>query len=371
MLFWSMLAIPMVSLVVLFSAGYDPESTLGVETYLPDWFKSVTALRQSIFLIAGIGVMFLAATIPPSFYHRYAYIAYGLCIFLLLLVLLFGTVQNGSRRWFAVGGGLNLQPAEPMKLALILTMARFLSVRPPPPGGYRLFQLVLPGLVFLVPMALIMKQPDLGTALAVGGTGGMMVLFMGVRVRTLLTMAILAVMALIPAWSMLHPYQQRRVLTMVDPDADPLGSGYHIIQSKIAVGSGGLMGKGFLKGTQTQLEFLPEHTTDFAFSVLSEEWGFVGSTVILILFVHLFYRLLKVVQRSKIPFHALVVVGVGAKLFFHAAVNIGMVIGLLPVVGIPCPLFSYGGSSLISNLLALGIVLGISARRRTFTSAAN
>lgn len=367
LLFWSVVIIPLCSLVVLFSAGYDPESTLGDSSFLPDWFKSLTAFRQGIFLFVGIILMFVVAAIPPSFFRRFAYLFYGGTVLLLVLVLVAGTVVNGSRRWIAMGA-INLQPAEPMKIALILAMARYLSARVPPAGGYRFVQVIIPALLFGVPMALILVQPDLGTALAVGGTGGMMLLFMGVRFRLLLVLAIAGLVSMPLGWSKLHDYQKKRVLTLIDPEADPLGSGYHIIQSKIAVGSGGLTGKGYLKGTQTQLEFLPEHTTDFAFSVLSEEWGFVGSATIILLLVHLLYRLLRTAQKCNNLFHTLVVFGVASKLFFHAAVNVGMVIGILPVVGIPLPLFSYGGSSLLSNLIALGMVLGIAARRRAFVS---
>ncbi len=215
-------------------------------------------------------------------------------------------------------------------------------------------------------MALIMKQPDLGTSLAVGGIGFMMVVFMGIRRKALISMLFSGLAIIVFAWNWLHPYQQRRVKVLFDPEADRLGAGYQIIQSKIAVGSGGFWGKGYLQGTQTQLQFLPEHTTDFVFSVLAEEWGFVGCTVVLLLYLFLMYRLLRVVQRSHSLFAGLVAFGVAAYIFFHAMVNIGMVIGLLPVVGLPLPLFSAGGSSIMSVLFLLGVVLGISMRRSVF-----
>jgi rod shape determining protein RodA len=224
--------------------------------------------------------------------------------------------------------------------------------------------MILPFLIFLIPMGLIMKQPDLGTALSIGAIGFSMVLFSGVNVRSLLLLIGIGLSALYPAWLNLHDYQKRRLLVLVDPEADPLGSGYHILQSKIAVGSGQLFGKGFLQGTQTQLQFLPEHSTDFIFSVLAEEWGFIGCLFVLALYLLLLYKLSRVVTKCRDSFSMFLVVGMIAYIYCHVMINIGMVIGLLPVVGIPLPLFSYGGSSLLSNMMAIGIALGVSVRRR-------
>mgnify|MGYP003593123464 CR=1 FL=1 len=217
-------------------------------------------------------------------------------------------------------------------------------------------------------MGLIVIQPDLGTALSIGIVGFCMVLFMGIRVRSLVTMAVAVIGVLIPFWEvLLKPYQKRRILVLFNPDVDPLGSGYHIIQSKIAVGSGLLFGKGFMQGTQTQLEFLPEHTTDFIFSVLAEEWGFVGSITLIALFLFMFYHLLRVVMRSRDLFAGLVAFGISAQIFVNAFINMAMVVGILPVVGIPLPLVSYGGTSLMSMMLSIGVVLGISMRRHLFS----
>ena len=176
-----------------------------------------------------------------------------------------------------------------------------------------------------------------------------------------------AAIAIPSGWHFLHDYQKRRVLVLLDPDSDPLGSGYHIIQSKIAVGSGGITGKGYLEGTQSQLEFLPEHTTDFVFSVLAEEFGFLGGVVVLMLYAHLVYRILRVASRTREISESLVVFGVVSVIFFHAAINVGMVVGIFPVVGIPLPLFSYGGSSVLSTLFEMGLVVGIGMRRFTYT----
>ena len=310
--------------------------------------------------------MLLAALmVPAGFLQRLAYPLYGVCLLLLVGVLFFGIVSNGARRWIDLGF-VNLQPAEPMKLGLILALARLLPRFMPPPGGYRLWQLSLPLALVLAPMALIAKQPDLGSALVLGAIGVSMVLFVGINWRALLVLGLAAALVIPSAWHFLHDYQKRRVLVLLNPEADPLGSGYHIIQSKIAVGSGGFLGKGFLKGTQSQLEFLPEHTTDFVFSVLAEEWGFSGAVIVLALYALLLYRLVRVVTRSRELGDTLLVFGIAAMLFFHTVINVGMVVGVFPVVGIPLPLFSYGGSSVLSMMCALGLVLGVSMRRFMF-----
>lgn len=363
---WALFAliflIPCFGLVVLYSAGYDPERTYFKLSWLGEGIHSLAFLKQSVFLSIGLIVFLIGLTIPTTFLHRHAYLFYAMCVMLLLAVLLVGTVSNGSRRWLNFGA-FNLQPSEFVKLAVILASARYLSRNPPRDGGYTLTELI--PIMFLIgcPMLLIIRQPDLGTALSVGAVGGFLVLFVGVRFKAILTLCGVLVAGAIPAWSVLHDYQRRRILTLFNPEADPLGSGYHVIQSKIAVGSGSVVGKGFLKGTQSQLEFLPEHTTDFVFSVLAEEWGFVGCIFILGLYCLLFIKILRVVSRSKDLFSALVAFGIGTQIFFHTIVNVGMVIGVLPVVGIPLPLFSYGGSSVLSVLFSLGIVAGISIRR--------
>ena len=359
------LLVPLLGLGVLYSAGYDPSASMLQLGPLPFALPATACVKQGIFLGLAIGVMVITLLIPTSSLQRYSYLFYGIGVVLLIAVLLFGNISHGSRRWFALGG-VNLQPAEPMKIALILGLANFLSKNPPSPGGYMWHQLILPFLIILVPTGLIIRQPDLGTSLSVAVTGFVMVLFMGIRWRSLATMAGLALVAAVPAWGMLYPYQKRRILALFNPDADPLGSGYHIIQSKIAVGSGAVFGKGFLRGTQTQLEFLPEHTTDFVFSVLAEEWGFVGSIFVLLCYLVLIALILRVVLKSKNLFCSLAAFGIGTLIFFHTVVNIGMVVGLLPVVGLTLPLFSYGGSSLLTFSIAMGIVLGISMRRFIF-----
>jgi rod shape determining protein RodA len=354
--------IPLLGLVVLYSAGFDPNSSGKTFEWWPYAVKSPAFMKQLIFIIVGFVIMTVMALLPPPFYYRISLPMYLVGIVLLILVARYGTIVNGSRRWLTIGS-TKIQPAEFMKIGVVLAMARYLSQYPPPAGGYRLKNLIIPAMIFLVPMALIIKQPDLGTSLSVGAVGGAMMLVAGVRLRTLLFLMVVGVASVVPLWYKLHPYQKNRVLALFNPDLDPKGTGYHIIQSKIAVGSGELFGKGYLEGTQTQLEFLPEHTTDFIFSVLAEEWGFVGCISVIFCYFLFLYLLLRVALKTKDFFSAFVTIGITALIFFHAFVNIGMVVGLLPVVGIPLPLFSYGGSSVISSLVGVGLVMSVSLRR--------
>jgi rod shape determining protein RodA len=366
-LLWSALLIPCLGLVVLSSAGFDPDAKISASSWIPQYLNIPVMIKQLVFLACGLGVMIFAISLSTPWLARNAYLIYFLCCAALIGVLLFGTVVNGSRRWLSLPG-FNLQPAEPMKFALILVLSRFLSRKPPAPGGYSLKQLFIPAMIIGIPMALIMKQPDLGSAMVLGAIGSTMIIFMGVRPKPVILLLLVVACAVYPAWQSLHDYQQKRILTLINPEADPLGSGYHIIQSKIAVGSGGMFGKGYRQGTQTQLEFLPEHTTDFIFSVLAEEWGFMGSVVIICAYFALIYKMLRVVSRSKDLFGMLLCLGVTSQVLFHTIINIGMVLGLFPVVGIPLPLFSYGGSSVLSTMFALGIVLGVSMRRFAFAN---
>jgi rod shape determining protein RodA len=368
-LFALALVIPLCGLVVLYSAGYDSDSTVDLFGLFSVEFASAACLKQAVYLLAGILIMVVGMSIPTQVFHRYAFVVYGIALTLLCAVAGFGVVVNGSRRWLNLGG-FNLQPAEFMKLALIVTMARLLSKAPPKDGhAYRLTELLIPGLFIAVPMVLIMQQPDLGTALSLGIVGVSQVLFIGVRPKVLLLVVLSAVVLAYPSWHMLHDYQQRRILVLLNPEADPQGSGYHITQSKIAVGSGELFGKGYRQGTQTQLEFLPEHTTDFVFSVLAEEWGFVGTVFLIMLFFGLLSFMLRVAHRSRDLFACLLAFGITAQFFAHIVINIGMVIGLMPVVGIPLPLFSYGGSAMLSLMFGVGIVQGVSMRRMLFRAA--
>ena len=359
------LIIPLAGLVVLYSAGYDAGEEGAVSAWLPWLARSPAFSRQLLFITLGIGVMLVGVCLTPSALGRIAYVAYPLCILLLVLVDLFGHVVKGSQRWLSVGG-FNLQPAELAKLALILALGKYISRATLRPGGFNLLDLLLPLFMVALPGGLILIQPDLGTSMVIFAVGFSMILFVGVRPRVLIALVLPVMVAAYPAWHKLHPYQKKRILVLVNPEVDPKGSGYHINQSKIAVGSGALFGKGYMRGTQTQLEFLPEHTTDFIFSVLAEEWGFAGCMTVLALYLALIFRLLRIVARSRDLFSTVVSFGIAALVFVHVIINIGMVIGLLPVVGLPLPLFSYGGSAVVACMFALGVVLGLDARRTLF-----
>lgn len=365
-LFGATVALLACGLTVLYSAGYDPESQTNLFGLAKLDFPSAACLKQAVYVAVGLVVMLVGMSIPTQFFFHYAFALYGISILMLFGVAGFGVVVNGSRRWLDLGFA-NLQPAEFAKLALLVTMARRLSRNPPRDGrAYGLAELVVPLMIVALPMGLIMQQPDLGTALSLGIVGVSQILFMGVRPRALLAIVLTLSALAYPAWQMLHDYQQRRILVLLDPESDPQGSGYHITQSKIAVGSGELFGKGYREGTQSQLEFLPEHTTDFVFSVLAEESGFVGSVSLLVLFFALVASMLRVTGRSRDLFSTLVAFGITAQFFAHIVINIGMVIGLMPVVGIPLPLISYGGSAMLSLMFGLGIVQGVSMRRLMF-----
>ncbi len=365
-LFAISVVIPVVGLAVLYSAGYDPDGPATFFSWFPLNLYSHAFEKQILFILIGICALILGLFFTPHFLFRFSYPFYVLCCLMLIAVIPYGIVVHGAKRWLDLGP-FNFQPSEVAKLAITLTLARYISKMPPSPGGYSVKQLLVPGLITLFPMLLILKQPDLGTTIALGSVGLLMVMFMGIRVRVLVTMVLLTGIAVPASWHfVLQPYQKKRVTTLFNHESDKQGAGYHIIQSKIAVGSGKMFGKGFLKGTQTQLQFLPEHTTDFVFSVLAEEWGFVGCMFVLFLYFVFLSRVLRVVQRSKDLFASLVAFGIGARFFVDLVINIGMVIGLLPVVGKSLPLFSYGGSSIVSALFGIGIVLGISMRRKSY-----
>ncbi len=357
------LLIPIMGIVILYSAGFNPVDTIRlVEGSLFNIeIKSIPAFKQFIYILVGFFVMIIVSSIPTDFFKKYAYVFYIITLVTLVAVMVYGGISKGSRRWIDFGT-LKLQPSEFAKLFTMLAMAKYLSVHTTR-EALNLKHLIFPLLLVFLPFLLIVIQPDLGTSLAVMFPAIAMILFVGVKFKILLFTGITFLSSLFPLWKFLEPYQKRRVIALFNPDFDPLGAGYHIIQSKIAVGSGGLFGKGFLKGTQTQLQFLPEHTTDFIFSVLAEEWGFIGCLFLIFLYFILLYRIFSIAVKSGNLFSSLVCVGVASYLFFHILVNIGMVLGVLPVVGIPLLLFSYGGSSVISTMFSLGIVLGISIRK--------
>lgn len=322
-------------------------------------------IRQVYWLFIGLFLVVLVCSIDYHLFEDIAYWMYGVVAILLLVVLVAGKSSMGATRWLHLGF-ISFQPSELMKIVIIMAYARYFN-NIPSSGAMGFRELVNPFLLLGVPALLIMKQPDLGTAILVVLIAFSMILFVGVRLQTVVALLLSAVPVVFLGWRFyLRDYQKLRILNFLSPERDPLGSGYHIIQSKIAVGSGGLAGKGFLQGTQTQLRFLPEQHTDFAFSVFSEEWGFAGCLVMLILYLSMILWGLNIARRCNDNFGSLMAVGVTAMLAWHVIINIGMVIGLFPVVGVPLPLFSYGGTSMITSMIGLGILLNIRMRRFMF-----
>lgn len=321
-------------------------------------------LKQAYWLGIGFIVALFICAIDYRHLEYAGFFLYGATIALLLFVLLFGKTSMGATRWIDLGF-FNLQPSEIIKIVIIITLARHFAGRSHY-LGCSLRELLLPFALLGLPALLIMKQPDLGTALLVLFIGMSMALFAGIRRSTLAFLALCGTAAAWGGWFLLHDYQKERIRTFINPERDPLGAGYHIIQSKIAVGSGGFFGKGFMQGTQSQLSFLPERHTDFAFSVFAEEWGYSGSFVLLLLYLFLVIWGIYIARRASDKFGMFLAIGVVAMLFWHIVVNLGMVIGLLPVVGVPLPLFSYGGTSMVTTMIGVGLLLNVSMRRFMF-----
>ena len=321
-------------------------------------------LKQLYWFGLGLVAMLAVAVVG---YHRLAQLAYpfyALVVLSLVAVLFWGRVVGGSQRWLALGPVM-VQPSELARLAVILVLAQYFS-RHDQDQPYTLRQLIPPVLLMLLPAVLILKQPDLGTTLLLLIVGGSVILANGVKLSSL-AIATGGLLAILPVgWRFLKDYQKRRIFSFLDPESDPLGASYHLIQSKIAVGSGQFWGKGFMHGTQSQLHFLPEQHTDFAFSVLAEEWGFIGALVIIALLALVVYRGLSHAMRAKDRLGMLLVVGATASIFWPAVINIGMVLGLFPVVGIPLPFISYGGSSMVTTMAAVGIIQAVCMRRFVF-----
>ncbi len=321
-------------------------------------------MKQIYWFGLGLVVMLAVAAIGHQRLAFLSYPIYGLLVVSLLAVLLWGKVVGGSQRWLALGP-LVVQPSELARLVVVLVLANYFHRRDQD-EPYNLRQLILPLGLILLPAALILKQPDLGTALLMVIVGTSVILFNGVKLLSL-ALAGGTILAILPvAWNLLKDYQKKRIFSFLDPEADPLGAAYHLIQSKIAVGSGQFWGKGFLAGTQSQLHFLPEQHTDFAFSVLAEEWGFVGAVLVLTLLAAVVFRGLMQAARAKDRLGMLVVAGATACVFWPTVINAGMVLGLFPVVGIPLPFISYGGSSLVTTMAAMGLIHSVAMRRYVF-----
>ena len=320
------------------------------------------ALKQGIRFAILMGLALSLAMVRPQTWMRLAWPIYGTVVLALVGVELLGHVGGGSQRWLDLGI-IRLQPSEFMKIAIVLVLARYYHYLPK--GFETRLNALLPALALIaLPAALVMLQPDLGTALSIT-FGGVVVMFLaGVRIWLFATAGLATVAAMPLAWSMLHDYQRRRVLIFLDPATDPRGAGYHITQSKIAIGSGGLNGKGFLSGTQSHLDYLPELHTDFVFATMAEEWGLLGGLFIIIMFGIVLAWGIGVALKARGQFQRLLALGLTATLFFYLAINMMMVMGLAPVVGIPLPLVSYGGSAMMTVMILIGVIMGI-ARENT------
>ncbi len=344
-LLFALLLLASIGLIVIYSAGSQDSGLM---------------LRQIIRLILGFIMMVAIAQIHPRTLSHWAPWIFAAGILMLVLVLVLGEVGKGAQRWLNLGL-FRFQPSELMKLALPMMIAYYLGSTPLPPRKLRLLAC---SLLVIIPTFLVAKQPDLGTALLIASSGIFGLFLAGIRWRLIVSMFILMAASAPFAWNMMHDYQQRRVLTFINPETDPLGAGYHIIQSTIAIGSGGVYGKGWLNGTQSHLDFLPERSTDFIFAVLSEEFGLIGVLLLLSIYLFITARGLMIASQAQDTFTRLLAGSLTLTFFVYIFVNIGMVSGLLPVVGVPLPLISYGGTSVVTIMASFGILMSIKTNRK-------
>lgn len=323
-------------------------------------------IRQGGRLIFALFIMLVFATIPPHKYKIWTPWIFSVGLFLLIAVMLMGKIGKGAQRWLDLGI-FRFQPSEIMKLAIPMMAAWYLDRKPSP---ISLKTLAIAAIIIFFPAALIAKQPDLGTAIMVTVAGLAAIFVAGISARFLIALLLLSALAMPMLWHVMHDYQKQRIITLLNPEQDPLGSGYHIIQSKIAIGSGGIFGKGWLAGSQSHLNFLPEHATDFIFAVSGEELGFLGSMGLVILFLLVSLRSLQIARQAQTSYTRLLSASLAITFFLSAFVNIGMVMGILPVVGIPLPLISYGGTAMVTFLASFGILMSISTHRILFNDLA-
>ncbi|HSQ03572.1 MAG TPA: rod shape-determining protein RodA [Burkholderiales bacterium] len=349
LLLGSILLLMGVGLVVLYSASNGS-------------FARVTSQLAS--MLVALAIMWLFAKIPPHYLMRMAVPVYLIGLMLLVGVALAGEVVNGARRWLHVGV-TRIQPSELMKIAVPLMLAWYFDRYE---ATLRLRNFVFGAVMLIVPVGLIARQPDLGTAVLILASGAYTLFLAGLSWRVIAGMGIAAGASLPLLWSVMHDYQRQRILTLIDPMQDPLGTGYHTIQSTIAVGSGGLLGKGWLNGTQAHLDFIPERTTDFIFAVFSEEFGLIGNLVMLVLFLLVIARGMVITANAPTLFSRLIAGAITLTFFTYAFVNMGMVSGILPVVGVPLPLISYGGTSLVTICLGFGILMSVQTHRKLVQS---
>ncbi len=344
-LFAGLLAICTVGLIVLYSAAGE---NLGM------------FIRQTARVGIGIVALIVVAQVPPRFLRMATPWLYLIGILLLLAVMVSGDIGKGAQRWLDLGL-VRFQPSEIMKIAMPMVCAWYLHERPLPPS-FR--SVILLALAIGVPTLLIMEQPDLGTALLVAASGGLVVLLAGLRLGYLVGLGSLVIAAVPVMWHFMHDYQRQRVLTFLNPQSDPLGAGYHTIQSQIAIGSGGVFGKGYMNGSQAQLEFLPERSTDFIFAVIGEEWGLIGLATLILLYLFVVGRGLYMAATSPDTYGRLLAGSLSLTFFVYVFVNTGMVTGLLPVVGVPLPLVSYGGTAMVTLMAGFGMLMAVHARRK-------
>jgi rod shape determining protein RodA len=347
---WVLLCLTLVLTLFGVSAIYSATLEGGQTAYL----------KQLCWIGIGLIGLILVTSIDYRTVGKFSYLIYGLTIIALIAVAHFGKVVSGSQRWLSLGP-LSIQPSELTKLVIIITLARYYNNKKRQP--YRMYQLLIPGLLTAIPCLFIAKQPDLGTALVIISLFILLSFLAGIKLKSLLIMSVVALTLLPIGWHYLRDYQKERIFTLFNPNTDTLGAGYHSLQSRIAIGSGGLLGKGFMAGTQSRLNFLPEKYTDFIFAVLAEELGFVGAIILIILYLLLILRIIEIASKAPDKLGMLIVAGISCMLSINIIFNIGMVIGILPIVGLPLPLMSYGGSTMLTNLLGIGLVLNVRMRR--------
>jgi rod shape determining protein RodA len=348
----------MAAIVILVAVGVGViYSASGAQTF-------DRALGQLRNFAVALAIMWIVANIQPQQLMRLALPIYVVGLVLLVCVALFGEIRNGARRWLSLGV-TTIQPSEIMKIGVPLALAWYFHKRE---EGLRARDYALAALLLVIPTMLVMRQPDLGTALLIFSSGFFVIFLAGISWKILISLGVAGAAALPFAWGMLHDYQRQRLLTLLDPSSDPLGAGYHIIQSTIAIGSGGILGKGWLKGTQGQLDFIPERSTDFILAVFGEEFGLVGNLLLIALYFIVIGRGLMIAMNASTIFARLLAGAITLTFFTYSFVNMGMVSGILPVVGVPLPLISYGGTALMSMLVGFGILMSISTHKQLVAS---
>lgn len=348
-------AIIMVSIVSIYSVTYAQAISGSIPIYI----------KQIFWAFLGFALFLLILFVDYHEFGRFAYTLYFTLIVLLLLVLIIGRTVNGSKRWLSLGF-FSFQPSEIARIIIVIVIARYFSNKRRE-AGYKLIDLIVPFFIIIVPTLLILKQPDLGTALGLIFAGTVMIIINGLRAKRFGMIFLISFMAFPFLWELiwrsLKDYQRERIITYIDPSSDPLGMGYQVLQSKIAIGSGGLLGKGLFGGKQSQLNFLPSGHTDFIFAVFAEEWGFIGVILLLALYLIIIMIGIDIAYKARDGIGMMMASGIVSMFAFYTIVNVGMTLGSLPVVGVPLPLMSYGGTSMVITLVSLGLLLNIKMRR--------